>query len=66
MLSIKEVTKQQTEKLFLEKFYLKTHELILKSNSPNTNVAHGSVHASKIGSAHSINYSTQMGTNLKP
>ena len=52
MLSMKEhLTK--TEKLFLEKFHLhvKTHELMLKSNLPNTNVARGSVYAStcKIG-----------------
>ena len=58
-------TPQQTEKLFLEKFYLKTHELVLKSNSPNTNVAHGSVYTRKIGWAHGINNSTQMSTALK-
>ena len=49
-----------TEKLFLEKLYLKTHKLILESNSRNTNTAHGSVHASKIGWAHGKNYSTQI------
>lgn len=43
MLLMKEHT--TTNKLFLEK----SHELILISNSPNTNVACGSVCASKIG-----------------
>ena len=33
----KNTVQQQTEKLFLEKFYLKTHQLIFKSNSRNTN-----------------------------
>ena len=36
-------------------FYSKAHKLILKSN-----LARGSVHASKIGWAHGKNYSTQI------
>ena len=41
-------TQQQTEKSFLQKFFLKTNKLILKkSNSRNTNFARGSVHANK-------------------
>ena len=46
---------------FSKNFYLKTPKLIPKSNSRNTNLAHGSVQwASKIGWAHGKNYSTQI------
>ena len=45
---------------FSKNFYSKADKLILKSNSRNTNLARGSVHASKIGWAHGKNYSTQI------
>ena len=45
---------------FSKNFYSKAHKLILKSNSRHTNLARGSVHASKIGWAHGKNYSTQI------
>ena len=45
---------------FSKNFYSKAHKLILKSNSRNTNLALGSVYASKIGWAHDKNYSTQI------
>ena len=41
---------------FSKKFYSKAHKLILKSNSRNTNLAGGSVHASEIGWAHGKKY----------
>ena len=41
-------------------FYSKAHKLILQSNSRDTNLARGSIHASKIGWAHGKNYSTQI------
>ena len=43
-----------------KKFYSKAHKLILKSNSRNTNLAGGSVHASEIGWAHGKKYTTQI------
>ena len=43
---------------FSKSFYSKTHKLILKSNSCNTNLAHGSIPYSEIGQAHGKNYST--------
>ena len=45
---------------FSKNFYSKADKLILKSNSRNTNLARGSVHASKIAWANGKNYSTQI------
>ena len=52
-------TQQQTERNYFSK-NLKTHKLILKSISHTGNLAHGSVHASKVRWAHGKNYSTQI------
>ena len=45
---------------FSKNVYSKAHKLIFKSNSRNTNLARGSVHASKISWSHGKNYSTQI------
>ena len=45
---------------FSKCFYSKAHKLILKSNSRNTNLAGGSVHASEISLAYGKKYTTQI------
>ena len=52
-------TQQQTERNYFSK-NLKTDKLILKSISRTGNLAHGSVHASKVRWVHGKNYSTQI------
>ena len=56
--------KNRQRDYFSKHFYSKAQKLILKSNSRNTNLARGSVHASKIGRAHGKNYSTQISNQV--
>ena len=65
MLSMKEHTTANGEIIF-RKTSFKSQKLILESNSRSTNLARGSVHASKIGWAHGENYWTQISNQGAP